>query len=108
LTVPTYPLSPTPKCTFFCCRVPLGRIQVKFSFYDSTPKPFAPTQNLVAAPAGFELDDVSITLLLPGQNSNFTNPSVLTSSIPEPTTGVLVAVVLGMASLVGLFRKKLA
>jgi hypothetical protein len=85
-----------------------GEDTVKFSFYDSTPNPFAPTQNLVAAPAGFELDDVSITLLLPGQNSNFTNPSVLTSSIPEPTTGVLVAVVLGMASLVGLFRKKLA
>ena len=85
-----------------------GSDTVKFSFYDSTPNPYAPSQNQVPAPAGFELDDVSINPLLPGQNSNFINPSVVTTSIPEPGSSVLVTMVWGVAGLLYLFRKRLA
>ncbi len=71
-----------------------GSDTVAFSFYDSSP---------VGQLAGYELDDVSITDLPPG------DPGVNSfSAIPEPGSGVLVAMVFVVAGLVGVFRRKLA
>jgi hypothetical protein len=86
-----------------------GSDTVKFSFYDSTPNPFAPAQNQAPALAGFELDDVSINPLLPGQDSNFINPTVVTTSVlPEPGSGLLVAMFFVAAGLMCVFKKKSA
>ncbi len=74
-----------------------GSDTLKFSFFDSA---------LAGRLAGFELDDVSINPLLPEQNSNFTNPSVVTTSVPEPGSGLLITMVFLVAGLVGVFKKR--
>ncbi len=85
-----------------------GSDTVKFSFYHSTPNPFAPAQNQSPALAGFELDDVSISPLLPGQDTNFVNPSVVTTSIPEPGSRLLAIMAFVGAGLVGDIRRRSA
>jgi hypothetical protein len=71
-----------------------GSDTVTFSFYDSAP---------AGQLAGYELDDVSITELPPGV-AGFNS----FSAIPEPGSGVLVALVLVLAGLGGLFRRRSA
>jgi hypothetical protein len=74
-----------------------GSDTLKFSFFDSAP---------AGRLAGFELDDVSINPLLPEQNTNFINPSVVTTSVPEPSSGLFVAMVFLVAGLVVVFKKR--
>jgi hypothetical protein len=61
---------------------------LEFFFYDNAP---------VGQLAGYELDDVSLDNVGPGETSS--------SAIPEPGSGVLLTIVLGFAGLLNLSRR---
>jgi hypothetical protein len=63
---------------------------LEFFFYDNAPP---------GTLAGYELDDVSLDRLVAVGTS--------TSAIPEPGSGLLVAMVFVLAGLVGVFKKKI-